>query len=32
MSEIVVTDEDRDLWGIYLEKKLFTAAQGFAKA
>jgi vacuolar protein sorting-associated protein 18 len=31
VSEIVVTDEDRDLWEIYLNKKSFTAALAFAK-
>ena len=31
MSEIVITDEDRDLWEIYLEKKAFTAALAYAK-
>jgi hypothetical protein len=31
VSEIVVTDEDRELWEIYLEKKSFTAALSFAK-
>ena len=31
VSEIVVADEDRDLWEIYLEKKSFTAALTFAK-
>lgn len=31
VSEIVVTDEDRDLWEIFLEKKSFTSALNFAK-
>jgi vacuolar protein sorting-associated protein 18 len=31
VSEIVVTDEDRDLWEIYLEKKSFTSALAFTK-
>jgi len=31
VSEIVITDEDRDLWEIYLEKKAFTAALVYAK-
>jgi hypothetical protein len=31
VSEIVVTDEDRDLWEIYLEKHAFTLALSFAK-
>jgi vacuolar protein sorting-associated protein 18 len=31
VSEIVVADEDRDLWEIYLQKKSFTSALAFAK-
>jgi len=31
VSEIVVADEDRDLWEIFLEKKSFTSALAFAK-
>jgi uncharacterized Rossmann fold enzyme len=29
--EIVVTDEDWDLWEIFLQKKSFTSALNFAK-
>jgi vacuolar protein sorting-associated protein 18 len=31
VTEIVVTDEDRDLWEIHLQKSQFTSALAFAK-